>query len=139
MTTKSKSAKSDNKSIAAGAAVEDRKDAAINEKAINDLTTEIKALTEQLTAKRQELRKLTGKDSKKEKGPGVITTILSLVTDSGKTGISKSDIHAKLVEMFPEHAPDGLMKTIAVQLPGRMSKERNIRIEKKDDRFILVK
>jgi hypothetical protein len=86
------------------------------------------------------LRKLTGQKSKEPKGPGVITTILSLVTNSGKTGISKADILSKLTEMFPDHNPEGLGKTISVQLPKRLSKERNVKIEKTEKgNFILVK
>lgn len=79
---------------------------------------------------KQELRKLTGKKGSGPKGPGVISTILSLVEKSGKKGISKEDILKGLIETFPERAANGMEKTIAVQLPGRMSKEKGISIKK---------
>ena len=81
-----------------------------------------------LTETRQELRKLTGEKKKVEKGPGVIQTILNLVKSAPKTGISKGTILDHLVEQFPDRDSDGMSKTIGVQLPGRMSKERKVEI-----------
>lgn len=100
-----------------------------NSQLIADATKKIDDLKAQLSAAKDELKKLTGKKTEK-KGPGVISTIFTLVSDSGKTGISKADILAKLVEMFPDRAEDGMEKTINVQLPSRMSKERGVTIKK---------
>lgn len=100
-----------------------------NSQQIADLTKKIDDLKAQLAAAKDELKQLTGKKSA-PKGPGVISTIFTLVSDSGKTGISKAEILAKLVEMFPDRAADGMEKTINVQLPSRMSKERGITITK---------
>ena len=100
-----------------------------NSQLIADATKKIDDLKAQLAAAKDELKKLTGKKAEK-KGPGVISTIFTLVSDSGKTGISKADILAKLVEMFPDRAEDGMEKTINVQLPSRMSKERGVTIKK---------
>ena len=83
-----------------------------------------------LSEAKANLRKLTGQKTKSEKGPGVIATIFSLVSQSGKKGISKAEILEKLTEMFPDRAPEGMEKTINVQLPGRMSKERKVKIVK---------
>jgi len=83
-----------------------------------------------LSEAKSNLKKLTGKKSKGEKGPGVISTIFSLVSQSGKKGISKAEILEKLTEMFPDRATEGMEKTIGVQLPGRMSKERKVKIVK---------
>lgn len=87
------------------------------------------------------LRKLTGKGKKNHepKGPGVIATILSLVTSSGKKGISKDELLTKLVELFPDRASEGMSKTIAVQLPGRMSKEKKVNIVKSEAGCYFVK
>lgn len=78
------------------------------------------------------LRKLTGSKAGKgePKGPGVIATIFTLVSKSGKKGISKDEILGKLTEMFPDRAINGMEKTINVQLPGRMSKEKKVSIKK---------
>jgi len=100
-----------------------------NSQLIADAQKKIDDLKAQLAAAKDELKKLTGKKAEK-KGPGVISTIFTLVSDSGKTGISKADILAKLVEMFPDRAEDGMEKTINVQLPSRMSKERGVTIKK---------
>lgn len=85
-----------------------------------------------LTEAKVNLRKLTGKGKKSSepKGPGVISTILSLVTKSGKKGISKSELLEKLIEMFPDRAPESMGHTISVQIPSRMAKEKGVKIEK---------
>jgi hypothetical protein len=108
-----------------------------NSQLIADATKKIDDLKAQLAAAKDELKKLTGKKAEK-KGPGVISTIFTLVSDSGKTGISKADILSKLVEMFPDRAEDGMEKTINVQLPSRMSKERGVVIKKLEDGKFVV-
>lgn len=111
-----------------------------NSQLIADATKKIDDLKAQLSAAKDELKKLTGKKSSEKKGPGVISTIFTLVSDSGKSGISKPEILAKLVEMFPDRAEDGMEKTINVQLPSRMSKERGVVIKKLEDgNFAITK
>lgn len=86
------------------------------------------------------LAKLTGKKSGKEKsGPGVIATIFTLVSNADNKGITKADLLTKLVEMFPERAAEGMEKTINVQLPKRMSKERGVNIVKSEVGGFYVK
>ncbi len=110
-----------------------------NSQLIVDVQKKIEELKAQLAAAKNELKELTGKKSA-PKGPGVISTIFTLVNDSGKTGISKADILAKLVEMFPDRAADGMEKTINVQLPSRMSKERGVEIKKLESgNFVVTK
>jgi hypothetical protein len=77
--------------------------------------------------------KLSGKTSKKsdeKKGPGVIESILEFVTKAGEKGITKTAILKKLELRFPDRASEGMSKTINVQLPKRMSRERKIKIVK---------
>jgi hypothetical protein len=86
-----------------------------------------------------ELRKLTGKPATKtDKGPGVISTIFDLVKSS-KKGISKEEILSKLTELFPDREKEGMSKTISVQLPARMSKERKVKIVKSEDGKFSIK
>jgi hypothetical protein len=110
-----------------------------DEEAIN----KAKALVEKTKASylhaKQALELLTGKPEKKEKTPGVISTIFDLVKNSGKTGISKADILSELIKLFPDRTSDGMEKTIQVQLPSRMSKERDVKIEKTEDGKYLIK
>lgn len=61
---------------------------------------------------------------------GVIATIVSSLLAAGKTGISKEEIHAKLVIAFPERASFSMMATVNVQVPGRINKERDFKLEK---------
>jgi len=110
-----------------------------NSQLIADATKKIDDLKAQLAAAKDELKKLTGKKAEK-KGPGVISTIFTLVSNAGQSGISKADILSKLVEMFPDRAEDGMEKTINVQLPSRMSKERGVVIKKLEDgNFAITK
>ena len=64
--------------------------------------------------------------TKKEafKGPGVIATIVSMIEKAGKDGVSKEEILNELVAKFPDRAKDSMAKTINVQVPNRISKER---------------
>ncbi len=111
-----------------------------NDQLITDAQKKIDDLKAQLTAAKDELKKLTGKKSSESKGPGVIATIFTLVSESGKTGISKADILAKLVEMFPDRAADGMGKTVNVQIPNRMSSERKVKIVKLENgNYAIVK
>ena len=85
-----------------------------------------------ITAKaRQKAEKKAKKDE--PKGPGVIASILEFVTKAGKKGISKESILTKLTTRFPERVSEGMSKTINVQLPVRMSRERKVKIVKLDN------
>ena len=80
------------------------------------------------------------KDPLKPKVPGVIESIFLAIEKSGEKGISKAQILAHLVQKFPDREKEGMEKTINVQLPKRMSKEREVKIEKTEKgNFILVK
>ena len=71
--------------------------------------------------------KVVGKEKlveKKEKKPGIISTIVDCVENSGKNGISKEEILKVLVELFPDKNEGSMKNTINVQIPSRISKER---------------
>lgn len=90
---------------------------------------------------KEEYKKLTGKSKKSSepKGPGVISTIQELLTGSGKKGITKNEILDELVKRFPDREKDAMEKTINVQLPGRMSKEKGLNIKKSEEgRFFIA-
>ncbi|MCK9524317.1 MAG: hypothetical protein M0R49_00095 [Limnochordia bacterium] len=73
------------------------------------------------------------KKVKKEGAPGmgVIATIAKTIEDAGKDGISKEGILQALVEAFPERDSSKMKKTINVQVPARITKER-FAVEKTD-------
>jgi len=64
------------------------------------------------------------KGPKKEAGPGIIKTIISLIEKAGKKGISKETILAELIEAFPDREEKSMKNTINVQVPARISKEK---------------
>lgn len=110
-----------------------------NSQLIADAIAKVEDLKNQFAAAKNELKELTGKKSE-AKGPGVIATIFTLVTNSPKTGISKADILAKLVELFPDRSAESMQRTVNVQLPSRMSKERGVKIEKLETgNFVVTK
>jgi len=82
-------------------------------------------------------QKLVGKKSTEPKSPGVISSIFDLIEKSGKVGVLKTEILASLVTRFPDRTSDGMQKTINVQLPSRMSKEKNVEIIKVEDKFMI--
>ena len=60
----------------------------------------------------------------KQKKQGVIATIVNLIENAGPDGISKDEIFEKLNEQFPERQPDSMRKTINMQVPNRITKEK---------------
>ena len=69
--------------------------------------------------------KKAGKAGKSgEKKPGVIAKIAQFIEESGKKGIGKDEILAKLVCEFPERDSKAMKSTINVQIPARISKEK---------------
>jgi hypothetical protein len=67
---------------------------------------------------------------KKAEGPGVIATIGKILGDaSSDKPVTKGDILAKLVKAFPDRDSDKMAKTIALQVPNRIGKERGIKVQ----------
>ena len=64
------------------------------------------------------------KKAKAPKGPGIIATIAAAIEEAGENGISKEEILEKLVAAFPEREADRMKKTINIQVPTRISKEK---------------
>ena len=62
--------------------------------------------------------------AKKDKRPGVIATIAKSIEDSGKKGITKEEILIVLEKAFPDRDATAMSKTINVQVPNRITKEK---------------
>lgn len=77
------------------------------------------------------------KNEKEVKGPGVIKTIVSIIKDHGP--ITKEQILEKLVKAFPERDAEAMKKTINVQVPNRINKEQDFKIENTDKGWKVVK
>lgn len=113
-------------------------DQAIKDQAITDATKNLEIVKLAYETAKADLKKLTGKAPKAPKisGPGVIATIFTLVSNS-KKGISKQELIDELVKLFPDRNRDGMLKTIQVQLPSRMNKEKKVNIVKENDKFLI--
>lgn len=64
------------------------------------------------------------KSEKTPKEKGVIATIVALIENANKAGISKEQILNILVKTFPDRNKNSMKNTINVQVPNRISKER---------------
>jgi len=76
------------------------------------------------TAQKSAKKEKSVKKEKLVKKVGVIATIVKAIEDADEEGISKDEIHALLVKNFPERDPESMRKTVNVQVPGRISKEK---------------
>ena len=62
------------------------------------------------------------------KTPGIIASILEFVTAADPAvGITREEVHKKLIERFPDRAADSMRSTIQVQLPGNLTKFKGVK------------
>lgn len=79
---------------------------------------------EEKPAKKEGAKKEGPKKAGEPGKPGIIATIVSLIEESGKKGITKAEILKELVDRFPERSEDSMKNTINVQVPARINKEK---------------
>ena len=77
------------------------------------------------------------KKEKEAKQPGVIASILKIIQEHGP--VNKKDILSRLKRIFPNRDADAMSRTINVQLPGRMSKEKKVKIIRDKDGGYYIK
>jgi len=70
-----------------------------------------------------------------KKGPGVIATIIQSITKKHRT---KKQILKILAKTFPEREPEKMMKTINVQVPSRLRKDKGLEIEKTEKGYKII-
>lgn len=70
----------------------------------------------------------------KAENPGVIASIVSIIEEAGRTGVSKDEILQELGKRFPDRDPERMKKTVNTQVPTRINKEK-FPIEKVENRF----
>lgn len=64
---------------------------------------------------------------KKETGPGVIATIISILEKATEDKpVTKEDILVKLSKAFPDRETDGMKKTINIQVPSRLVNDKKL-------------
>jgi hypothetical protein len=99
---------------------------------------EHKATTKE-PAKKKAAAKAKAAPAKKtaaKKGPGVIATIFEMLKGS-KRAMTEDQIVAKLKKAFPDREEKSMRSTVKVQLPGRMSREKSVKIERTDKGFVM--
>jgi len=69
-------------------------------------------------------KKVDGEKGDIFKGPGIIKTIIELVENAPKQGISRDQVWEALKVKFPERDADKMKKTVVIQLPSRIQKEK---------------
>jgi hypothetical protein len=71
-----------------------------------------------------------------EKKPGVIAAIVTILKEASKAKpITKEGIVKKLVKMFPDRSAESMAGTVNVQVPFRIQKEKDIKVNKNDDGY----
>lgn len=75
------------------------------------------------------------KATDKLKGPGVITSIIEVLSKATETKpVTKEDLLAQLVKRFPDRTPEAMTRTITCQVPSRLLKEKGIKVQSNDDK-----
>lgn len=95
-----------------------------------------KAVTEDAAKKKEAAAAKKAKKAKK-KGPGVIQTIIDLISKKGRT---KKEILTELEKVFPDREPKSMMGTINCQVPKRLRKDKGLKVvENKGNKFRIIK
>jgi hypothetical protein len=69
---------------------------------------------------------------------GIIAAIIEVLESaSAKKPVTRDEIHAKLVEKFPERDPKGMRNTVMSQVPGCLLKEKGITVNRNDRGYWL--
>lgn len=72
------------------------------------------------------------------KGPGIIAEIIRLLKKATeKKPTTKKEVHAKLVEKFPDRNPDSMKHTVQVQIPYFLKNAKGLEVEKNDKGYWL--
>lgn len=75
----------------------------------------------------------------KIKTPGVIDTIEAVLKAAGEKGkgVTKEQIADKLAKAFPDRERDAMLKTVNVQVPSRLKSDRNLKVTKDDNGYMI--
>ncbi|QEG39389.1 hypothetical protein [Roseimaritima ulvae] len=69
----------------------------------------------------------------KPKAPGVIASIIEVLTKATKTKpVTKEQLLAQLVKRFPERTPEAMTRTINCQVPSRLLSDKGIKVQSTD-------
>lgn len=91
-------------------------------------------------AQKTETKKAAKKKASKRDGVkkvGVIASILEIIKNHGP--ITKPNIVKRLGKKFPDREPDGMTRTVNIQVPSRLNKEKKAKIKKDDKGRFFIK
>ena len=88
---------------------------------------------EQAPAKPKSKSKAKASSSRQGGKPGVCASIIEFIQNDGP--ITKADIVAKLKKRFPDRNEDSMAKTVNVQVPNRINKEKNLNVVLTDNGY----
>jgi hypothetical protein len=80
-------------------------------------------------------KKAPVKKTKKTKTPGVIQSIVDIIKEKGP--ITKQDVLVLLAERFPDRPVKGMGSTFNIQIGGRLTREKGIKIIKGDNGYSI--
>lgn len=121
----------------AGALLEDRdKVSQATMDLLLDLEVDVSAGVRVLKSKPTASKKSSvSKKSNVKKSPGVIQTIVDIIDSKGP--ITKDQILKVLTKKFPDRNPEGMGRTIHIQVPNRLNREKNIKIKEGDNGYYI--
>lgn len=74
------------------------------------------------------------------RGPGVIGKIADILkAASKKNPVTKEDITKQLAKAFPQRSAESMAKTVNVQVPGRIAKEKGLNVRKEGKAYYVAK
>lgn len=80
--------------------------------------------------KKKDKKEKKEKAPKKESGPGVIGSIVEfLSTATEEKPMTKKELTDKLAERFKDRDREGMAKTVAVQVPARLAKDKGLKVK----------
>lgn len=69
-----------------------------------------------------------------DKGPGVIGSIVEFLSAASEDKpITKKQIVEKLAKRFPDREAEAMAKTVNIQIPGRLKKDKSLDVRKADE------
>jgi hypothetical protein len=72
-------------------------------------------------------------------GPGVIASILEfLLKATEDRPITKQRLVEKLVKRFPQRDPEGMSKTVSVQIPNRIKREKGVDVRQNENGYWIA-
>ena len=68
--------------------------------------------------------------------PGVINSIISILQGATeRKPVTKKEIHASLVKLFPDRTADAMQTTVNLQVPSKLRKDKGLTVQKNENGY----